>query len=716
MKILLVLSVNHPALESAVPVPWNAMTGVLIQVTTPDNLLQGNVALDTIDVAALSADLSRDHGSALISLLHAQQIPTLVWGATEAEYQVMAWMELGVQDYYLFHPEIAHPDLLSHRLKQVWLMAQAHWVAEGIELESDSQRQKDTIRAMAASLLKTEASLQQANLEMQSIFEAFPDLFFVLSSDGRILNYKSAQNNQDLYLPPAAFLGKQLIDVFPWDLSKSLLKGIAQIQAGEALYSLTYPLELSQRQQWFEARLVPLVGSSKVVASIRNITALKQAEEQREAALEDLRKLNQELEQRVEARTTELTDANHRLQNTLSAYRTLEMSRKQAEKRLQESQHFIQRLTDASPDILYLFDLSLQRIIYINNECERSLGYSAFELKARGLKLLHDLVYPEDLPRIQQHQQQLISAQSSDILTLEYRLRDQQGNWHWFLSRDGVFLRDEQGYPLQIIGAAADITQRKLYEEKLELANYELARAKRLQDEFLANMSHELRTPLNAILGMSENLLEVVFGKLNDRQIHAVQTIEQSGEHLLAIINDVLDLAKIEAGYLDLNCTPTLIGQLCKTSLNLIIPQAQKKNIQVKLNLDPSLQDQRIELDERRIRQVLVNLLSNAIKFTPSQGAVILDVSMIEASHQLQFQVIDTGIGIAANDLLKLFQPFVQLDSDLNRRYEGTGLGLVLVKGIVELHQGSVSVTSTLGEGSCFVVQIPISQTYLLPP
>lgn len=245
-------------------------------------------------------------------------------------------------------------------------------------------------------------------------------------------------------------------------------------------------------------------------------------------------------------------------------------------------------------------------------------------------------------------------------------------------------------------------------------ANAELARATKLKDEFLTNMSHELRTPLNAILGMSEGLLSSVFGDLNERQRRSLSLIENSGRHLLELINDILDVAKIASGTVNLEIHPISIEHLCKSSLSFIRQMASKKNIQLNLEIEPNLG--LIDVDERRMRQALINLLSNAMKFTEKSGKVSLEVKVernnvdtSDCPNILIFSVIDTGIGIAAEDIGKLFQTFVQIDSSLSRQYAGTGLGLTLVKQIAELHGGSVSVTSQLGEGSCFSMLLPYS-------
>ena len=266
-----------------------------------------------------------------------------------------------------------------------------------------------------------------------------------------------------------------------------------------------------------------------------------------------------------------------------------------------------------------------------------------------------------------------------------------------------------------LICVCRDISDRKQYEAQLKQTNQELTRATRLKDEFLANMSHELRTPLNAILGMTEGLQEGVFGIVNEPQIKALQTIDRSGSHLLELINDILDVAKIESGQMELDCTLVSVNHLCQSSLAFIKQQAMQKRIQLTIEQPPNLPD--LFIDERRIRQVLINLLNNAVKFTPAGGQITLKISrqlLLTDSYSadslpqnyLRIAVIDTGIGIAPEDINKLFQPFIQIDSALNRQYTGTGLGLALVKRIIQLHGGQVLLTSEIGVGSCFAIDL----------
>ncbi|WP_353931701.1 PAS domain S-box protein [Okeanomitos corallinicola TIOX110] len=413
--------------------------------------------------------------------------------------------------------------------------------------------------------------------------------------------------------------------------------------------------------------------------------------------------------------------------------------RKKAEIALQESQYLIERITETSPEILYIYDLQAKCNVYTNQEITRLLGYSPAEIQQIGQKLFLELAHPDDILKITAHHNHFLTASDEDVQEIEYRMRDRQGKWHWFLSHDTVFSRNSENLVTQIIGAALEITERKQMEAELRQTNAELARATRLKDEFLANMSHELRTPLNAILGMSESLLDGVFDQVSDRQKQAITTIERSGKHLLELINDILDLSKIEAGKLELQLAPVACNFICNSSLTFVRQQALKKNIHISLEIPPNIPD--LIVDERRIRQMLINLLNNAVKFTHPGGNVKLVVqeqeiilkdetinqfvhqnqavenlqmsltsSCIQCSKWISFSVIDNGIGIAKEELDQLFQPFVQIDSSLNRQHNGTGLGLALVQRLVELHGGKVTVSSEIGKGSCFTAYIPWMQ------
>jgi PAS domain S-box-containing protein len=390
---------------------------------------------------------------------------------------------------------------------------------------------------------------------------------------------------------------------------------------------------------------------------------------------------------------------------------------KHTEIALRQSEQRYQKLADNIPGAIYQVRLAPDGSIgypFISSGCWDLFQLTPAEVMADSDCLLQ-LLHPEDVLDFQRAV--AASAQQLTPKLWEGRAVLATGEIKWIksasrpeLQPDGSIVWD--GVMLDVTEQQVALRERKIAEVALLLTNQDLERATRLKDEFLATMSHELRTPLNAILGMSESLQEAVFGAINSRQHQAIATIERSGEHLLSLINDILDVSKISAGKLELNLSKVALTELCKSSLILVKQQALDKQIQIEAHL--SVNPDWILVDERRMRQVLINLLNNAVKFTPPGGRVTLTVSVEAATvcdltegACLCFSVSDTGIGIGSTDRSKLFQPFIQIDSSLNRKYQGTGLGLVLVKQIVELHGGTVTIESEVGMGSCFSVILP---------
>lgn len=298
-------------------------------------------------------------------------------------------------------------------------------------------------------------------------------------------------------------------------------------------------------------------------------------------------------------------------------------------------------------------------------------------------------------------------------------------------------LSDLEGQPCILLGIIKDITNRihsenrlisafnelEASKEKLEQSNLEIRKgiekAKRLavlaqssnkaKSYFLSNISHELRTPLNSIVSLSYALLDGTFGKLNEQQAENLEIVSDSSKHLQSLINDILDLSKIELGKLNLKLAPTVIKDIAISSIRMVEQQALAKDVRCILEYNTTREH--LTVDAKRLRQILLNLLVNGIKFTKPQTEVRLIVEDSEILDAIRFKVIDRGIGIAKSDYSRIFSPFTQLDDSLARQYEGTGLGLAIASKFVELHGGGVSVCSKPEEGSTFSITLPDSTT-----
>jgi signal transduction histidine kinase len=305
---------------------------------------------------------------------------------------------------------------------------------------------------------------------------------------------------------------------------------------------------------------------------------------------------------------------------------------------------------------------------------------------------------------------------------MEFPLRGADGKFRAFLTRAQP-LKDSEGRVMQWFGTNTDVEALKRVEEKISQLNNELEQrvmertgelavakeraesSNRFKSEFLANMSHELRTPLNGIIGFTEFLIDEKPGPLRPKQKEYLNDVLNSGRHLLQLINDVLDLAKVEAGKMELNLETFPLRKAIAEVCAVAKPIAQKKSIQVSVDVAPQLGD--VTLDQQKFKQVLYNLLSNAVKFTDDGGKVDI-IATPQDAHHFKLAVTDTGIGIKAEDLKRLFTEFEQLDSGADRRYEGTGLGLALTRKIVELQGGTIGVESEVGKGSTFTVTLPL--------
>jgi PAS domain S-box-containing protein len=379
--------------------------------------------------------------------------------------------------------------------------------------------------------------------------------------------------------------------------------------------------------------------------------------------------------------------------------------RKQAEAELREKQHFIEQITNASPLVMYVYDLDEQRLAFANRPIGTLLGYTEKDMQVMGKDFLLQMLHPEERPLIAERMARFQTVQDNSILESEIRFLDSKGETHWLFFRETIFLRHADGSPKQVLGVTMDITENKRIQQEVVEAQRRAEEASQLKSQFLATMSHELRTPLNAIIGFSDVMLNGILGEMTVKQQEYVQGILDNGEHLLSLINDVLDVSKIEAGQFELSIAPLDLAALLTHVHKRLNGLASAKGLQFKATLDPAMPPI-LDGDERRLKQILINLISNAVKFT-EQGSVEAHIDKVDDSWWT-ISITDTGIGIPPNALTFLFEEFRQVDNSLQRRYEGTGLGLAIVRRLVTLMGGTIRVASELGKGSTFTVQLPL--------
>ncbi len=409
---------------------------------------------------------------------------------------------------------------------------------------------------------------------------------------------------------------------------------------------------------------------------------------------------------------TALRDGTGKLRGFSKITRDVTEQRR-AEELLRESEH---RLTLASTSgEVGVWDLDL-----ITDQAWRSLqharifGYQS-TLPMWSQEIFFNHIVPEDRELVQQRFEEAFQTGHIEFECRIIRV-DQAMRW---ISAKGEVSRNQQGQSVRMMGVVTDATERKQAEaekgkfmdrlaasnHELELRNREVERVTKLKSKFLASMSHELRTPLNAIVGFSDLLAEQTAGQLNDKQKRFVGHIKQGSAHLLQLINDILDLSKIEAGQLEMRCENFQISDALPEVLSTIRPLAMAKTIQIERRVNDD-QDQYVYADRVRFKQVLYNLLSNAVKFTPRAGRIEIDCRA--TGDWVSVSVADTGIGIRAEDQAVIFEEFRQVEGPAGSTQEGTGLGLAITKRLIEQQGGRISLESELGKGSRFTFTLPL--------
>jgi PAS domain S-box-containing protein len=403
---------------------------------------------------------------------------------------------------------------------------------------------------------------------------------------------------------------------------------------------------------------------------------------------------------------------------------------KRAEELLRQSEERYRLLLQSVTNYIYTVSVEKGRAVETSHSsaCLKVMGYGNDEFSADPY-LWYRIIHEEDRETVTGQIKMVLEEKS--VSPIEHRIIHRDGSVRWI--RNTLVLKfDTNGSLIGYDGLVADITERKKLEEA-EVVRRSAEAANKAKSDFLANMSHELRTPLNSILGFSEVLRDEMFGKLNEKQKEYIGDIHGSGRHLLSLINDILDLSKVEAGRMELEAGSFLLSNVLNASLIMFKENAMKHGINLNLRIEQDA-DIEIKADERKFKQIMFNLLSNAVKFTHDGGYVGVAARLshnVGATRRgaqeegeegrvtasplqqdfIEISVEDTGIGIKPEDIQKLFKEFTQLESAYTKDHEGTGLGLALTKRLVELHGGRIWVESEYGKGSRFTFTIPVKNS-----
>jgi len=636
---------------------------------------------------------------------------------------------------------------------------------------------------------KIEEELKQSEKKFRTIFQSIPDLFFLVSEDSSILEYKG--KSQDLYISPEKFLGKKMADLLPPNLGKLNYALIKKTINTKQLQLLEYSLPFNNEIRFFEARHL-YFSENKIAIFIRDITdrkniekALKESEEKYRLISENandsiailnekfqIEYRNEEVNRKITGYTKEEVINNNflnfvhpndvkkaisifkeafkvgegmgefRSKTKKGDYIWLESKgkifidkdeqkkvliisrditeRKKAEEELAKSAMKYQELFNTSP-----FSIALVNFDGLILDCNiANVTLTGFEKSELIGKYFNEtgLFSPEDEKLMRRNSLNLIKRNPTK--PIECKLTQKNGEVKWIYMEVSLFEVGDQTFQRV---ASYDITERKKaddlrreFSEKLEqevkLRTQELNQALELQklyqeqilkssqfkSEFMASMSHELRTPLNSIIGFTDILLEGYYGKINEKQDQYLNDVRSSGAHLLDLINKILDISKIEAGEIKLNIEEIQLKNIIHQVKNTIEPMYKKKRLKFEIiGLD---EEKVIQADPIRLKEIFYNLLSNAVKYTKEGG---FKLEILEHEHHWEFNVIDTGIGIAKEDFDLIFKEFKRAKSDYVASVEGTGLGLSLIKKLINLHGGNISFTSELGKGTTFTFTLP---------
>jgi PAS domain S-box-containing protein len=623
------------------------------------------------------------------------------------------------------------------------------------------------LRRVAQVARESELRDHAITSRLQALLGAIPDLVFRLARDG---TYLEAHGGRELMIaPPEQFIGLKLDQIMPPLVTEAAMAALTLALETGQTQTFEYALPIDGSPHHFEARLSRSLDD-EVVALIRDRTREQQALEalatERDFSMQVMEAMGQglavvdanrrfeyinpalarmmgweqyeavgkhakfDLNIQVELRTqaweaarkgvvtmveAQVTRADgqemHALLNTVPRFKDGEFAgavavitdlteRYRLEREIQRERDFIAAVTDAANTLIVVVDRE-NVVVQFNRAAQNLTGFELSELNSRPFweTLMTSLDATQVIEAFETFSEETTS------LEIEIPILTKRGQRHeviWSVAP----LRDATGQVTHFVGKGVDVTQRRKAEARAEAALKEAQRANRLKSEFLANVSHELRTPLHALVGFADLLEDELTGSLNEDQADCVREIGAASDHLLALINDLLDLSKLESSNVSFPIEAQHLESLLESSLSLVRHRAEAQGITLELSIAPGLET--VMGGSRQLKQVMLNLLSNAVQFTPTNGTIQVTAKPGTGLYAdtLEIAVHDSGVGIASEELERIFEPFTQASSALEK-HKGFGLGLTLTKRLVELHGGSIGVSSEPGLGSTFTVRLP---------
>jgi PAS domain S-box-containing protein len=623
------------------------------------------------------------------------------------------------------------------------------------------------LRRVAQVAQESESREHAITSRQQALLGAIPDLVFRLARDG---TYLEAHGGRELmFVPPEQFIGLRLDQVLPESVASSAMAALTQALETGQTQTFGYILPIDGVSHHFEARLSRSLDD-EVVALIRDRSreqrALEALAAERDFSMQVMEAMGQGLavvdanrcyeyvnpalarmmgwvqyemvgkytmtgrDQRPATRnagweaarkgvgsvmeTQMIRPDGQELHVLLTSVPRLKdgqfagtvtvvtdlTERYRLEREIQRERDFITAVTDAANTLIVVVDRQ-NAVVQFNRAAQSLTGFELSELNSRPF--WETLMTGLDATRVIEVFENLSAEAAS--LEIEIPILTKRGERHeviWSVAP----LRDANGQVTHFVGKGVDVSERRKAEARAEAALKEAQRANRLKSEFLANVSHELRTPLHALVGFVDLLEDELTGSLNADQADCVREIGAASDHLLALINDLLDLSKLESSNVSFPIETQHLESLLESSLSLVRHRAEAQGITLELSIALGLQT--VMGGSRQLKQVMLNLLSNAVQFTPENGTVRITAIPGTGlySGTLEIAVHDSGVGIAHDELERIFEPFTQASSALEK-HKGFGLGLTLTKRLVELHGGSIGVTSEPGLGSTFTVRLP---------